>query len=182
MTNSTPNLPQRQLNWVIGLFETLIYGGRWIVAPMYVGLLVALVIYTYRYMAELIELCLHARVIEESSLMLTVLGLVDTTMIGNLLLLIMVGSYSIFIRKIGGEHDRPQWLEGISSSTLKIKMGASLIGISSVHLLRDFVGAETVGRELIGKHVIIHCVFIVSTLALAFSDKITHSTSNSTHQ
>lgn len=159
---------------VIHFFERFIYGGRWVIAPMYVGLLVALGIYTYRFIIEVYHLCAGLSALGDSELMLSVLSLVDTVMIGNLLLLIMIGSYSIFVRRLKLGADSPAWLEYITAGTLKIKMGTGLIGVSSIHLLKDFIGTEAT-PEILYKHVGIHIVFIVSTIALAYVDRHGHA-------
>lgn len=164
-------------NWSVArLFERFIYGGRWLLSPMYVGLLVVLGLYVWHYLAGLAELAHSFRTITETDIMLAALATVDAVMVANLLVFIMIGSYSIFVRPIASiSADAPGWLKTITSGTLKIKMGGSLIGISSIALLRDFVGADTHSVELLCKHVGIHLVFIVSTLALAYSDKMAHS-------
>ncbi len=162
-------------------FERFIYAGRWLLSPMYVGLLVVLGVYVYRYLADLIELCHHFGSLTETDLMLAALAAVDTTMVANLLVFILIGSYSIFVRPLQIGHDAPQWLKSITSGTLKVKMSTSLIGISSIHLLRDFIGAETHSRELLLRHVGIHLVFIISTLALTYADKLAHSHPEPTH-
>ena len=163
-------------NKIIVLFEAFIYGGRWAMVPMYVGLLATLGIYVWRFLVQLLELCHQSGSISEGNLMLAVLGLVDLTMIGNLIVMIMIGSYSIFVRPLGTGSTRPQWLEHISSGTLKVKIGTSLIGITSVHLLKDFVDSEALTREQIIRHVGIHLIFVISTLCLAFTDKVLHAT------
>lgn len=174
-------------NRVFGFFEAFIYSGRWVIAPMYVGLFFALVIYTLKFIEELREItCQFFGIesvpffhIEETLLLLRVLSLVDITMIGNLIIMIMIGSYSIFIRKFENT-DKPQWLEHISASTLKIKMGMSLMGVSSIHLLKDFIDAKEISWDIIAKHGTIHTIFIISTLALAYADKLMHNTHTET--
>lgn len=157
--------------------ECVIYGARWVIAPMYLGLFVALIAYTYKFLIALYELVIKITIISDANLLLSVLSLIDTVMIGNLILIITIGSYTIFVRKLEciGEHDKPQWLNSIDSGSLKVKMGMSLIGVSSIHLLKDFIEAEVANREVIYKHVAIHIVFILSTLALAVTNKLTHS-------
>lgn len=157
-------------------FESFIYGGRWVIVPMYVGLLVTLFIYTWRFLIQLYVLCRDCSGMTEGNLMLGVLGLVDLTMIGNLIVMIMIGSYSIFVRRLHltGE-DRPQWLDHISSGTLKVKIGMSLVGISSIHLLKDFIDAEALSREYIGRQIVIHLVFVLSTIAIAYTERILHA-------
>lgn len=179
ITNEIKQITNKSTDNIIGFFEHFIFGGRWVIAPMYVGLLVALGVYTLKFVQEVISLFgyeVHLFPLSEAELMLKVLSLVDATMLGNLIILIMVGSYTIFVRKIqinGG--DQPKWLEGITSSTLKIKMGMSLVGVSTIHLLKDFIAETPVPQELLIRHIVVHIVFILSTIALAYTDKLAHS-------
>lgn len=153
-------------------FQAIIFAGRWTIAPMYAGLLIALIIYSYKFCTLLAALVTQMFTISEEHLMLSVLSLVDISMVGNLIIMIMIGGYSIFLRRINlhGRENRPQWLDHINSGTLKVKMGTSLIGVSSIHLLKDFVGETGINY----KHIIIHLIFVASTLALAFTDKLLH--------
>jgi len=158
------------------IFERLIYAGRWVIAPMYVGLFVGNLIYVYKFFVELLDLCERILVITEAELLIGILNLVDITMIGNLIVMIMIGGYSIFIQKIviRNEEERPQWLNNINSGTLKVKMGMSLIGVSSIHLLKDFVSQGDINW----KHVVIHLIFVTSSFAMAKIDSILHPVIN----
>lgn len=179
---TTPERIDQRIDRTALFFEHFIYGGRWVIAPMYVGLLISLVLYTYKFLAQLWIMCRDINHTADAQLVLAALGLIDATMVGNLIYTIMVGSYSIFIRKMQmNEKDRPQWLDKINASTLKIKMGMSLIGISSIHLLRDFLDALEVPQEVFIRHISIHGVFLLSTFALAITDKIAHSTEVLSH-
>lgn len=157
-------------------FEGFLYGSRWILAPMYAGLVLSLLIYCVKFLIELWDLCLHGVHQTEAEVMLVVLGLVDITMIANLILMIMIGGYTIFVRalKFHKLEDRPQWLNHINSGTLKVKMGMSLLGVTAIHLLKDFVDAEKVSWETMWKRLLIHGIFIVSSIVLAFVDKMLH--------
>ncbi len=142
---------------------------------MYVGLLAVLSLYVWHYLGGLMELAHSFRTATETDIMLAALSAIDQVMVGNLIVFILIGSYSIFVRSIVGmSADQPTWLRTITSGTLKIKMGGSLVGISSIQLLRDFIGTAT-PTDLLYKHVGVHLVFLVSTLALAYSDKLSHS-------
>ncbi len=166
---TTPRLP------VARFFEKLIYAGRWLLSPMYVGLLVVLTLYVWHFAVELIELCRHYGGITETALMLAALGVADEVMVGNLLLFIALGSYSIFVRPLTLTADAPQWLKTITSGTLKTKLSTSLVGISSVRLLRDFIEDTPQSHETLYKHVALHLVFLLSALVLANIDKLSHS-------
>ncbi len=183
MSDHITEPPHAVAKWSIArLFERFIYGGRWLLSPMYVGLLVVLGLYVWHYLTGLIELVHAFRSITETEIMLAALATVDAVMVANLLVFIMIGSYSIFVRSIVGmTADQPNWLKTITSGTLKIKMGGSLIGISSIQLLRDFIGTE-IAPDLLYKHVGVHLVFLVSTIALAYSDKLSHGSASDIHQ
>lgn len=172
---SDEHILNRTHNAINRAAESLIYGGRWVIAPMYVGLLAALVVYTLRFLQELYHLCLTGLNMTEGELMLSVLSLIDTCMLGNLILLIMIGSYSIFIRKLEfPAHNRPQWLDHITSGSLKIKMGMSIVGVSSIHLLKSFIDANSISVDLMVKQGALHLLFVVSGLGIAYIDKISH--------
>lgn len=156
--------------------ETFIFSSRWIQAPLYAGLIVASVLYTYKFGLELWHLCVEIDHITESELMLGVLGLVDVTMVANLIIMVVIGGYATFVSKIDlDEHeDRPDWLEKVNAATLKIKLSASLVGISGIHLLKAFIDIEEKDPEHVKWQVIIHVVFLLSSLMLAASERILH--------
>ena len=157
-------------------FEGFIFGSRWILAPMYAGLVIALLVYCLKFLVELWELVSHATTFSESEVMLAVLGLVDITMIANLILMIEIGGYTIFVRAMNfkNKDDKPQWLNHISSGTLKVKMGVSLLGVTAIHLLKDFVDAEKIEWSTLWKRMAIHGIFIISSVALVVVDRLLH--------
>lgn len=147
------------------IIEQILIQTRWILIVFYLGLIVAQVLYCFKFTTELIHLCSNFRTLSETELMLAVLTLIDITMIANLIKMIITGSYQSFVSKIAGEHT-----EHVSSGYLKIKMGGALIGVSSIHLLQSFINTSEVPMpELIAKCGI-HLVFLVSTVGLAFID------------
>jgi len=157
-------------------FGSFLFGGRWILAWLYVGLQVSMILYAYKYTILLIALCKDVVKSPEEMFMLSVLGLVDITMVANLIEMIKSGSYTIFVRRfhIADAEERPQWLDDMTAGLQKVKMSASILGISSVHLLRDFIDAEHVTSQTIHTHVLIHLVILCSTLGLALTEKLTH--------
>ena len=162
------------------VFEAFIFWSRWVQAPMYGGLVVASFIYVYKFFVELYKLWSKAGSLEEAKVMLYVLGLVDITMVINLLVMVTIGGYSIFTSKIDVDQheDKPLWLEELDAGRLKIKLAASLASISGVHLLKTFIdvrGAqEFEGISGIIVEIAIHLAFIVSALLLAYTEKIQH--------
>ncbi len=136
--------PHAPINRVEHLFETLVFASRWIQAPLYGGLIVAELLYAYKFLVELWEMIRHINEHQETVFMLGVLGLIDVTMVANLLTMVIIGGYATFVSKLDldGHADRPEWLTHIDPGTIKIKLAASLIGISSIHLLKSFVNIE----------------------------------------
>ena len=156
--------------------EGIIFASRWVQAPLYVGLIVASVLYAYKFAIQLWEMCHDINHITEEELMLGVLGLVDVTMVANLLAMVVIGGYATFVSKMDlDEHeDRPDWLDKVDAATLKIKLSASLVGISGIHLLKAFIGIEERNLEHVQYQIVIHVVFLLSSLLLAASERILH--------
>jgi uncharacterized protein (TIGR00645 family) len=163
-------------NKIESVFENIIFASRWITAPLYAGLIVGGLLYAYKFFVELIHLCANINEITESVLMLGVLTLVDITMVANLLVMVIIGGYSTFVSRIDiDQHeDKPEWLQKIDAGTLKVKLAGSLVGVSGIHLLQAFINIKNQQTEHIMWQVIIHLVFLVSSLMLAYTDKILH--------
>lgn len=158
------------------IFEKIIFASRWLQAPLYAGLIVGGVLYTYKFIAELIHLCLTINEITESALMLGVLTLVDITMVANLLIMVIIGGYSTFVSRIDIDkhEDKPEWLQKVDAGTLKVKLAGSLVGVSGIHLLQTFINIKNHEMEHVMWQVIIHIVFLFSSVMLAYSEKILH--------
>ncbi len=176
-----------------------IFASRWLQAPIYVGLIVAQLVYVVVFVYDLIDI-VKTDVIgsfadgghpNEITIMLGVLGLIDVAMIANLLIMVIVGGYETFVSKINlDQHpDQPEWLSHVNANVLKVKLAMAIIGISSIHLLKTFIevanmengrapGIEegghgtTVTWEGAMWQVIIHLAFILSALALAWIDRM----------
>jgi len=155
-------------------FETVVFASRWIQAPLYGGLIVAELMYAYKFLIELWEMAIHIQQLEETKFMLGVLGLIDVTMVANLLTMVIIGGYATFVSKLELEThpDRPDWLTHVDPGTIKIKLAASLIGISSIHLLKAFVDVGNEDPEHIKWKIFIHMTFLGSAILLAWTDKI----------
>ena len=156
------------------VFETIVFASRWIQAPLYGGLIVAELLYAYKFLVELWEMIRHIDQQQETVFMLGVLGLIDVTMVANLLTMVIIGGYATFVSKLDleGHADRPDWLTHIDPGTIKIKLAASLIGISSIHLLKSFVDIAHENLEHIKWKIFIHLTFLGSAILLAWTDKI----------
>ena len=178
-------------NASLNMMSQMIFWSRWLQAPLYLGLIVAQGVYVYHFMVELTHLVTGATKIGESEIMLIVLGLIDVVMIANLLIMVIIGGYETFVSRLNlREHpDQPEWLSHVNAATMKIKLSMALVGISSVHLLKTFINVGSVeipagvgpamAEQLIAAsqvevkwQVIIHLTFIISAIAMAYTDRI----------
>jgi len=173
-TLPSPKTSHYASNQVEAFFESVIFASRWIQAPLYAGLIVAELLYAYKFLHELWEMVTHINRMEETVFMLGVLGLIDVTMVANLLTMVVIGGYATFVSKLDLEHhpDRPDWLTHVDPGTIKIKLAASLIGISSIHLLKGFVDVANENPEHLKWKIFIHMTFLASAILLAWTDKI----------
>ena len=180
MSHSEPSEPaaakhaHAPINPIEHAFETVVFASRWIQAPLYGGLIIAELLYAYKFLLELWEMIWHINQQQETTFMLGVLGLIDVTMVANLLTMVIIGGYATFVSKLDleGHADRPDWLTHIDPGTIKIKLAASLIGISSIHLLKSFVNIAHEDFEQVKWKILIHLTFIGSAILLAWTDKI----------
>ena len=158
----------------LNIMAQLIFWSRWLQAPLYLGLIVAQGVYVYHFMVELVHLVSIASTITENQIMLIVLGLIDVVMIANLLIMVIIGGYETFVSRLNlKEHlDQPEWLSHVNAATMKIKLSMALIGISSIHLLKTFINADQMTEATIKWQVIIHITFILSAIAMAYTDRI----------
>lgn len=152
-----------------------IFSSRWLQAPLYVGLIFAQLIYVYQFILELLHLVTDIRRVNETDIMLVVLGLIDVVMISNLLVMVIIGGYETFVSrlKMDDHPDSPEWLAHVNANTMKIKLSLALIGISSIHLLKTFINIEQISVKAATFQVIIHIVFLLSSLALGLTTKLT---------
>lgn len=186
MTDENP--PRRRL----GPLATLIFSSRWLQLPLYLGLIVAQGVYVILFLKELWHLISEATKLSEHAMMLIVLGLIDVAMISNLLMMVIVGGYETFVSRLRLERhpDQPEWLSHVNASVLKVKLAMAIIGISSVHLLKTFINVGDIGlpplpdqtvstgtsmrlsTEGVMWQIIIHAVFILSAIGIAWTDRI----------
>lgn len=169
---NNPDYKERNVSQAI--MAQLIFWSRWLQAPLYLGLIVAQGVYVYHFMIELSHLVAKTTTIGETEIMLIVLGLIDVVMIANLLIMVIIGGYETFVSRLNlKEHpDQPEWLSHVNAATMKIKLSMALIGISSIHLLKTFINAEQMNETTIKWQVLIHLTFIVSAIAMAYTDRI----------
>lgn len=156
------------------LIEKFIIYSRWLQAPVYLGLIVASIAYSVHFIIELINVIGAFEGYNQTTFMLAILGLIDISMVINLLIVVIIGGYWTFVSKIelSKEEDELDYLGKITASSLKIKLIVSLVSISGVHLLETFINIKNFTTEQVILKIAIHLVFIISALLLAWTDKI----------
>ena len=191
MTDPKPKTPQ-----ALRPIPRFIFASRWLQLPLYIGLIVAQGVYVFHFLVELLHLveavfgsqtALQALVssigyktdvaitsLNETVIMLVVLALIDVVMISNLLIMVIVGGYETFVSRMNLEDhpDQPEWLSHVNASVLKVKLATAIIGISSIHLLKTFINAANYDLKVLMWQTIIHIVFLLSALAIAYTDKL----------
>ena len=157
-----------------GIIERGLFASRWLMAPFYIGLVGALVILLYSFVAELVHLMIHISEITPDTAVLGTLSLIDLSLAGNLLLIVIFSGYENFVSKfdVGDHVDRPDWHGTVDFSALKLKLVASIVAISGIHLLKVFMNVHAIPDRDIQWMVIIHLAFVISGVLLALMDQI----------
>ncbi len=155
--------------------EQLIYRSRWVLAPIYLGLSVAVVALGVIFFRELVHLVTDSPKIKEADAILVVLTLVDISMVGGLLVMVMMSGYENFVSTLDVQpgQEKLGWLGKVDSTSLKVKVAASIVAISSIHLLKVFMDAQNVANDKILWFVLMHLTFVASAFAMGLLDKIT---------
>lgn len=171
--------PEEGKNGIEAWLERLLFAGRWIMAPIYVGLLVILAIITIKFVQELVVTAPLVLSMHERDLVLFVLSLVDLALLGSLILMVSFAGYENFVSKmhsVTGHEDRPSWMGHIDFSGLKLKLISSIVAISAIHLLRTFLNVSQLEKDDVGWQLAIHLGFVVSGVLLALMDRLSGST------
>jgi uncharacterized protein (TIGR00645 family) len=161
-------------NPVLRGVEYVLFNSRWIMAPFYFGLVVALAVLLLKFLRMLWEFILHAPGAKSSETILDALSLIDVTLVGNLILIVVFSGYENFVSKIDprGHPDWPEWMTRVDFSSLKQKLLASIVAISAIQVLKAFMNIDAVfDAQKMGWLVGVHLVFVVSALMLALSDR-----------
>ncbi len=183
----------------------LIFASRWLQLPLYLGLIVAQGVYVVHFLVELLHLVEAAfgseealkslitsigykttapvTTLNETVIMLVVLALIDVVMISNLLIMVIVGGYETFVSRMNleGHRDQPEWLSHVNASVLKVKLATAIIGISSIHLLKTFINADNYTDRVLIAQTAIHITFLLSAMAIAFTDRLMAPPSSAGH-
>jgi len=157
--------------------ERVIFGSRWLLAPFYLGLIVCLAVLLVKFVQELVHIVPGVLTMRETDVILAVLTMVDLSLAGNLLLMVIFAGYENFVSRIdvADEKDRPEWMGKVDYSGLKLKLVASIVAISAIHLLKSFMDVNEKSDRELAWLVGIHMAFVVSGVLLAWMDKLTAS-------
>ena len=165
-------------------FEKTLFASRWILAPIFLGLSLALLALGFKFFQEAYHVFTHLVAMPESDLVLRVLAMIDITLVGSLIVMVMFSGYENFVSTIDAKgSDSLNWLGKLDAGTLKLKVAASIVAISSIHLLRIFMQVDTdieVNGEMVDKYtnmqimwyVILHMTFVLSAVFLGVLDKM----------
>lgn len=155
-------------------FESFMYASRWILAPIYLGLSLALLLLGIKFFEEAMHALPMVLEMKESDLVLLVLSLVDLALVGGLLVMVMFSGYENFVSRIDVSEgtEKLSWLGKLDSGSLKQKVAASIVAISSIHLLKAFMEAQNISNDKLMWYVIIHLTFVLSALGMAIVDKM----------
>jgi uncharacterized protein (TIGR00645 family) len=169
-----PYRPNPSLKRIERGFESVLFNSRWLMAPFYLGLVISLAVLLYKFFLVLWEFILHAPSAKESDIILGVLSLIDVSLTGNLILIVVFSGYENFVSRIdpGGHPDWPEWMTKVDFAGLKQKLLASIVAISAIQVLKAFMNIDaSFDAQKMGWLVAVHLVFVVSTLVLALSDR-----------
>ena len=154
--------------------ERTLFACRWLLAPVYLGLSLALIALGIKFFQEAYHLFSDLTTIAEADLVLIVLAMIDLVLVGSLIVMVMFSGYENFVSRIDHDSgkDAPAWLSKIDSGTLKLKVAVSIVAISSIHLLRVFMDAQKIENDKILWYVVLHLTFVVSAVLLGVLDKM----------
>jgi len=162
------------VNKVERAMEKLMYASRWILAPVYLGLSLALLGLFIKFFQEIYHFLPHILEIDESTLILNLLTLIDLTLVGSLIVIVMFSGYENFVSQmdIGEDTEKLDWLGSHDYGSLKMKVAASIVAISSIHLLKIFMNVQETDNDKLMWYVLIHLTLVVSALFMGYLDKI----------
>ncbi len=171
------------------MLERTILLSRWLLAPLYLALIALLILFTVKAFQEVIHLYAIITTATEVDLVLSVLALIDLTLVANLLVMVILSSYETFVSSLDttGDQEKPSWLGKIDAATIKVKLAVSIVAISSIHLLKAFMTAPPhdvnapVWNSQLFWLVVIHLTFVISALLMAVVDRIAFAQHRSHH-
>ncbi|MDC0611482.1 TIGR00645 family protein [Vibrio sp.] len=155
--------------------EKILYSARWIMAPMYLGLSLVLIVLTIKFFQEVYHALSMVFTASETDLVLISLSLIDISLVGGLIIMVMFSGYENFVSKIDVEEDGEKlvWLGKLDTGSLKNKVAASIVAISSIHLLKVFMNIQNIADDKIKWYLLLHITFVLSAFVMGYLDKIT---------
>jgi uncharacterized protein (TIGR00645 family) len=160
------------------IIEWLIFGSRWLLAPIYVGLTAALVVLVIKFVQHAVELLMHVLTTDGDDTIIGILALIDLALMGSLVLMVMFAGYENFVSKLdlAGHRDKPGWMGHVGFGDLKLKLMASIVAISAIQVLESFMNIDRLSDRTLAWSVGIHMAFVVSGVLLAVMDRLTEKT------
>lgn len=154
--------------------ETLLYASRWLLAPIYLGLSIALLLLGIKFFQEALHTLPLVLGMKEADLVLVTLSLVDMALVGGLMIMVMLSGYENFVSRIDitDGKEKLSWLGKLDSGSLKQKVAASIVAISSIHLLKAFMNVQHISNDKLVWYVVIHLTFVLSALGMAVVDRM----------
>jgi len=155
--------------------ENAMYASRWLLAPIYFGLSLGLLALALKFFQEVLHVLPNVFALSEADLILVILSLIDMSLVGGLLVMVMISGYENFVSQldIDDSKEKLSWLGKMDSTSLKMKVAASIVAISSIHLLRVFMDAQNISTYKLMWYVIIHMTFVISAFVMGYLDKLT---------
>jgi uncharacterized protein (TIGR00645 family) len=172
--SDAPNGCEHKTSRLELLIERSIFNSRWLLAPIYLGLALSLMLLLIKFVQKSYAMVVHAFTISSDDTIVGILSLVDLSLMGNLLLMIMFGGYQNFVSQLDfdGHKDKPDWIGHVGFGELKLKLMASIVAISAIELLKNFMNVEQVSNHDLGWSVGIHVTFVLSAVLLALMDAL----------
>ncbi|MDT8451895.1 MAG: TIGR00645 family protein [Gammaproteobacteria bacterium] len=154
--------------------ESLLYASRWLLAPIYLGLSLGLIVLGIKFFQEIYHVLPLIFSMKETEVVLLILSLIDIALVGGLLVMVMLSGYENFVSSIDIEEGKEKlsWLGKMDSGSLKQKVAASIVAISSIHLLKAFMNADQIDNDKLMWYVIIHITFVLSAMGMAYVDRM----------
>ena len=154
--------------------ESLLYASRWLLAPIYIGLSLGLVVLGIKFFQEIFHTLPIIFSMAETDVVLLILSLIDIALVGGLLVMVMLSGYENFVSTIDIKEgsEKLAWLGKMDSGSLKQKVAASIVAISSIHLLKAFMNADVINNDKLMWYVIIHMTFVLSAMGMAYVDRM----------
>ena len=155
--------------------ENAMYASRWLLAPIYFGLSLALLALALKFFQEVFHILPNVFSMAEANLILVLLSLIDMALVGGLLVMVMISGYENFVSQLDIDEGKEKlnWLGKMDSGSLKMKVAASIVAISSIHLLKVFMDAKNIPDSKLMWYVILHLTFVASAFTMGYLDKLT---------